>query len=53
VANEPREDHAQYVASWLAVLQSDPRAVFTAAAQATKATEFLLAFQQAEERSAA
>jgi antirestriction protein ArdC len=53
VSNEPREDHAQYVASWLTVLQSDPRAVFTAAAQATKATEFLLAFQQTEEISAA
>lgn len=53
VSNEPREDHAQYVASWLKVLQSDPRAVFTAAAQATKAAEFLLAFQQTEEKSAA
>ncbi|MFC3088494.1 ArdC family protein [Tabrizicola soli] len=53
VSNEPRADHAEYVASWLKVLQSDPRAVFTAAAKATKAADFLLSFQGEEEKSAA
>lgn len=36
-----REDHASYIASWLKVLKSDTRAVFTAAAHAQRATEFL------------
>jgi len=44
VSNQPRTDHAEYVASWLRVLRGDPRAIFTAATQATKATEFLLGF---------
>jgi antirestriction protein ArdC len=41
IANEPRQDHAAYVASWLEVLNRDPKAVFTAAAQAQKAVEYL------------
>lgn len=53
VENEPRDDHASYIAGWLRVLKSDPRAVFTAATQATKAAEYLLSFQQEEEKSAA
>jgi len=44
VSNHPRNDHAEYVASWLKVLKSDPRAIFTAASQATKAAEYLLSF---------
>lgn len=48
VSNEPRDDHASYVANWLRVLKSDPRAIFTAASQASKAAEFLLAFQAKE-----
>lgn len=48
VSNEPRDDHASYVANWLRVLKSDPRAIFTAASQASKAAEFLLAFQSKE-----
>lgn len=53
VQNEPRDDHASYIAGWLRVLKSDPRAVFTAATQATKAAEYLLSFQRVEEKSAA
>lgn len=41
ITNEPRPDHAQYVASWLAVLNSDPRALFTAANRAQDAIQFL------------
>src|ERR1700722_19922482 len=32
--NEPRDDHAQYLASWLKVLKNDNRAIFTAASAA-------------------
>ena len=42
ITTEPRADHAQYLASWLAVLKADKRAVFTAASAASKATEFLV-----------
>jgi antirestriction protein ArdC len=38
---EPREDHASYIATWLKVLLADNRAVFTAAAHAQRAAEFI------------
>ena len=38
---EPREDHAAYIASWLEVLKGDRRAIFSAAAHAQRAVEFL------------
>jgi len=41
LALEPREDHASYIATWLKVLAADNRAVFTAAAHAQRATEFI------------
>src|SRR5712691_7501066 len=41
LALEPREDHASYIATWLRVLAADNRAVFTAAAHAQRATEFI------------
>jgi len=41
VANEPRVDHAQYLSSWLRVLQQDHKAIFTAAGQAQKAVEYI------------
>ena len=37
----PRPDHACYLASWLKVLKSDNRAIFTAASAAAKAAEWL------------
>jgi antirestriction protein ArdC len=37
----PRVDHAAYIASWLKVLRSDKRAIFTAASQAQKAADWL------------
>lgn len=45
LAAEPRPDHAQYVASWLAVLRGDKRAVFTAAAKAQAAADWMHARQ--------
>jgi antirestriction protein ArdC len=41
LALEPREDHASYIAAWLKVLAADNRAVFTAAAHAQRAAEFI------------
>ncbi len=51
---EPREDHAAYIASWLKVLRNDKRAIFTAAAHAQRAVDFLHGLQTKEtERAAA
>lgn len=41
----PRADHAAYIASWLTVLKSDKRAIFSAAAHAQRAVDFLMAMQ--------
>jgi antirestriction protein ArdC len=38
----PTVRHADYLASWLAVLREDNRAVFRAASQASKAADWLL-----------
>ena len=45
ITPEPRPDHASYIASWLAVLNNDKRAMFTAAADAQRAADFLHALQ--------
>lgn len=37
----PREDHAAYIDSWLEVLKGDKRFIFTAAAYAQRAADFL------------
>ena len=41
----PREDHASYIAHWLKVLKDNKRAIFTAAAHAQRAADFLHALQ--------
>ena len=41
IENETREDHASYLASWLKVLKSDKRAIFTAASKAQAACDYL------------
>jgi antirestriction protein ArdC len=43
LSTEPREDHAQYIQSWLRVLKTDSRAIFTAASKAQQATDWLIA----------
>jgi antirestriction protein ArdC len=45
ITDTPRTDHAQYLASWLAVLKADKKAIFTAASKASEATAFLAALQ--------
>ena len=42
---EVREDHAAYIGSWLKVLKNDKRAIFTAAAHAQRAADFLHGLQ--------
>jgi len=48
----PTVRHADYLASWLAVLKEDNRAIFRAASQASKAADWLLA-RHGETRAAA
>lgn len=45
----PQIRHADYLAHWLQILKEDSRAIFHAASQASKATDFILAFQQSRE----
>lgn len=42
---EPGADHAAYIQSWLKVLKEDKRAIFSAAAHAQRAVEFLHGLQ--------
>ena len=49
---QPTVRHANYLASWLKVLKEDKRAIVRAASQASKASDFLLAFA-AENRAKA
>jgi antirestriction protein ArdC len=42
LSTEPREDHAQYIQSWLNVLRADKRAIFTAASKAQQAADYLI-----------
>lgn len=41
IAHHPRSDHAAYVASWLKKPKDDPRAIFTAAARAQQAADWM------------
>jgi antirestriction protein ArdC len=41
LSTEPREDHAEYIQSWLKVLRADKRAIFTAASKAQQAADYL------------
>ena len=52
ITNEPREDHASYLASWIKVLKADNRAIFRAASLAEKAAGFLHGLQPAGEAEA-
>jgi antirestriction protein ArdC len=45
----PTVRHSDYIASWLSVLQNDDKAIFRAASQASKASDFLLAFAGEEQ----
>lgn len=45
VDHDPRDNTAAYVASWLAVLKNDKRAIITAAAKAQSAADYLYGLQ--------
>jgi antirestriction protein ArdC len=45
ITPEPRADHAAYLGHWLQILKADKRAIFTAAAQAQRAVDFLHSLQ--------
>jgi antirestriction protein ArdC len=49
----PTVRHADYLASWLAVLRADNRAIFKAASHASKAADYLLEFARESESSLA
>jgi antirestriction protein ArdC len=53
VTPEPRDDHASYIATWLEVLANDKRAIFTAAAHAQRAADFLYDLQRSREEMGA
>ena len=44
----PREDHAAYIGHWLEVLRGDKRFIFTAAAHAQRAVDYLISLQSQE-----
>jgi antirestriction protein ArdC len=52
ITPEVREDHAAYLAHWLQVLKQDKRAIFTAAAQAQRAADFLASLQEPAQMAA-
>ena len=45
ITDEPRADHAQYLASWLSIMKEDKKAIFTAASKASEAAAYLTGFQ--------
>jgi antirestriction protein ArdC len=51
LASKPRADHAQYIAHYLKLLRGDSRAIFTAAAAASKAADYLFSFSKSVDTS--
>lgn len=45
LARTPHPDHAAYCAAWAPLLRADPHALATAAAQGSRATDYLLSLQ--------
>ncbi len=50
ITPEVREDHAAYLGHWLTVLKEDKRAIFSAAAHAQRAADYLTGLQQKQEK---
>lgn len=53
ITPEIRDDHSAYIASWVKVLKEDKRAIFTAAAHAQRAVDFLHGLQTSTKEAAA
>ncbi len=52
ITPEVREDHADYLGHWLSVVKEDKRAIFSAAAHAQRAADYLSGLQQQQEIAA-
>lgn len=50
---EPRHDHAGYIDNWLTVLNRDCKAIFSAAAYAQRATDYLFSLHSNRQQQAA
>jgi antirestriction protein ArdC len=48
-ASENLDNHIAYVANWLLAMKNDPRFIFQASAQASKAADFILSFSRKAE----
>jgi antirestriction protein ArdC len=53
ITPEIREDHAAYIGHWLKVLKNDKRAIFSAAAHAQRAADYLKSLQPGAQQHAA
>lgn len=51
LSNEPRQEHAAYIQSWLKGLRGDKRFIFSAASQAQQAADYLQGLQPGQEKS--
>jgi antirestriction protein ArdC len=51
ITQDVRPDHAQYLVSWLRLLKDDPKAIFTAAARASEAVNYLNGLQHSGPRT--
>lgn len=51
ITPDVRDDHAAYLASWLKVLKQDKRAIFSAAAHAQRAADFLFGKPTVDEKT--
>jgi antirestriction protein ArdC len=46
VPSDNLDNHTAYLASWLSAMKSDPRFIFMASAQASKAADYILSFSR-------
>ena len=53
IESEVREDHAQYLASWLKIIKADKKAIFRAARDAQKAVDYTDSLQPVAKQEAA
>ncbi|ANS05812.1 antirestriction protein [uncultured Mediterranean phage] len=53
IEDQPRPDHARYLQSWLQCLKDHNKAIFTAASQAQKAADYIMAYAADSEVRAA
>ena len=49
ITPSPREDHAKYLAGWMRRLKDEPKIIFTAAAKASNAAEWILDAAEVEQ----